>query len=45
LKGRVRGWVRDVNVVVVVNVDDGGVDRWQRGFDLLFLAFGRYFDF
>ena len=44
MKGRDRGGV-SVNVVVIVIVDDGGIDRWQRGFDLLFLAFGRWFHF
>jgi len=45
LKGKGRGWVSVNVVVVVVNVNDGGVDRWQRKFDLLFLVFGREFDF
>lgn len=45
MRGRDRRGV-SINVLIIVKVDDGGVDRWrQRRFNLLFFGLGRWFLF
>ena len=46
MKGRDRRGVSVNVLIVVVKVDDGGVDRWRRhSFNLLFFGLGRWFLF